>query len=440
MINCDPNSLATQAACYCFGPRESDAAAIWGLCQWASNLACQISWTPPSALASWTDSGGPHVPSNLATFLATADLPTVTSFECDSAGVSSITCLESLPALTNLVIGSNPLLLSIDLSENPNLLSITADNNAFTSIDFTNNTNLTSIDVSHGHSLTTIIGLSSLSNLQSLACSDCDITGTLNLTGLSNLTGLNCSSNANLTTLTLTGCTALTTLDASFCPALTGITGDSTCTALASISISNSGVTSLTLGGAANMTQIDMTFCPVVSFIANALQTITGDILMDVTSLTTITLPNLTTVGNQLALTSSPFAGTLSLPALVSIGSPVVDLQNNTSLVTLAAPNLVTMSSGIACRASTSLANLSLGSYLPSVGTNIDCFDCALATAAIDMILSRCVASAGWGFGGEFVDLSGGTNLSHALWSAAALADEATLVGRGSPATVVSNP
>lgn len=266
-----------------------------------------------------------------------------------------------------------------------------------------------------------------LIDLATLNAANSGLTGTLDLNGL-----------PLLSVLDVTGCTALTNIDVNFCSALTGITGDSTCTGLTDINISNSGVTSLTLGGAANMNRVDLTFCAITSFVAASLQTVATDLLMDGDPLITITLTNLVSVANQIALTSSPYGPTLSFPSLVSVGNPIMDLNANTNMITLSAPNLVTASAGIVCDNSTSLTSLVLNSYLPTPTSDVKFQNCNLDSASIDLILSRCVASVLWGTNSETLDVSLGTNLSHALWSGAALADEATLIGRG--AIILSNP
>lgn len=218
MIDCDANAIALASKCYCgFSKTESDAAAIYSLCYWATHLeACQVSWTPDTALAIWTDSGGVHVGANLATFLATADLATVTSFTMDSSDITSLTCLESMPMISNLSIGGNPLLPSIDISGLPNLTILGVSNSAFFTLDTSNNPALLLIDASNSPNLASL-DLSSNLNLQFLSCNNCNMTGTLDLSGLTNLTFVNCSSNPNLTALTLTGCTMLTAIDCSIC-------------------------------------------------------------------------------------------------------------------------------------------------------------------------------------------------------------------------------
>lgn len=228
-MNCNPSSLAAAAACYtCIPKPVMQASMISLLCEWANHLTpppCQISWTPVTAPASWVDSGGPHI-GNLAFFLATADINTVTTFSVDSGGLTSLSCLEYLPNLSILVMGSNPLLLSIDLTKCLNLTYLQLDNSALTSLDVTQNTLLTYLDCSMSPGITSL-NLSSNINLQSLACPNCNITGTLNFSGLSNVTTVNCAANVNLTDVNAAGCTSLDHLDCNSCQLGTlTITGD----------------------------------------------------------------------------------------------------------------------------------------------------------------------------------------------------------------------
>jgi hypothetical protein len=67
-----------------------------------------FSFAPASALIIWSDSGGLKG-GNLAAFNATAVKSTVSSLTMNSRGITSITGLSTLPALTGLACYANPL-------------------------------------------------------------------------------------------------------------------------------------------------------------------------------------------------------------------------------------------------------------------------------------------------------------------------------------------
>lgn len=440
MTTCDSQSLIALARQYdcCVSKGMRNALLIYLLCEVVKKKESPVirfRYEPESSTIKWVDVSGAHT-GNLATFYATADEPTVTSltFDDDVIGVTNIYNLGTLPSLTS-VVATEQSLVSIDVAGCTNLVTLIVAINYLTTLDVTGLVSLQDINCSNTPTLTSITGLTTCSSLITIDCNQCGLVS-LNLSGLLNLTTVNCSSNASLTALTLTGCTALTTLNASDCTNLTTLTGDSTCTALTTIDLTNCAVGSLTLGGAANMDSISLTFCQITSLIANSLQTISADILMDGTLLNTVSLPNLTSVGNQLAITTTPIGPTLSFPSLISVGSPTLDMIDNTSLVTLNAPNLVTSSNGISGNGCSALTTLNLNSYVPTVGTNIGFANCALSQASVDLMLARCVASAGWGFIAESIDLSGGT--SSAPSSILPGSDYDTLVVRG--ANVSVNP
>lgn len=243
-MNCDPKSLLIAAKCYQCVPK-----AVWGptvislLCEWANHLTPptpSFSWSPAAVVInSWTDSGGIHGGADLATFLAIADIPTVSVINASATGVESFTNLDSLPSLTTLLCDTNPGLLALDCSNCDNLQTIVCSTTGLVTIDVTNCTSLITLTCDSNGALTTISGLLTCTSLQtldchfdgfvtslpgigsctalvSLDCNTCDITGILDVGGLINLTDLSAQVNPNLTGIVVTGCVSLDDLNFSY--------------------------------------------------------------------------------------------------------------------------------------------------------------------------------------------------------------------------------
>lgn len=241
MIDCTPSSVASLSKCYCgFSKKEAQAASVFLYCAWA-NSGCMISWTPDTEQADWTDGGGPHT-GDLATFLATADINTVTTLGFPNGGLTGISCLSSLPALITLDIDSN-LVTTIDLTGCTSLQFAFLGNNLLTSVDASPCTSLIQLSVANNAGLTTLVLPGT--QLQILNCSGTQI-ATLDLTGYNNLTALTSIGCPNLTTLTLTNCTSLTTVNCNTCASLTTLTLTG-CTALVTLDCNTCALTTLDL-------------------------------------------------------------------------------------------------------------------------------------------------------------------------------------------------
>lgn len=151
-------------------------------------------------------------------------------------------------------------------------------------------------------------------------------------------------------------------------------------------------------------------------------------------ALTTLTAPNL----SQVVSGDCDFHGctamlSLSLPALALTGSFFIN--GCTLLGSLSLDGGLNMAGDFIANGCPALTTFSAIGWIPSPTSTISFNGDALNSSSIDTILARAVAA---GMNGGTIDLSGGTNLSHASWSVGALADETTLTTNG--VTVLSNP
>lgn len=173
--------------------------------------------------------------------------------------------------------------------------------------------------------------------------------------------------------------------------------------------------------------------------------------------LTSVSFPNLTTVGGFFDLDAHPDLATLDLTSLETVGDgssgiflgsldslPAVNLpalitnagsftvQGMPAMITLNIPNLVTITGNVDCSLNTVLVTVDCSSWVPTNGTTILFTDGALNESSVDLILARCVANAAFVSG--TVALNGGTNAPPGVQGAA---DVLVLQGRG--VTVTTN-
>jgi hypothetical protein len=87
-----------------------------------------FSFAPPDRLLAWTDSGGNKL-GNLATFQATADIPTVTLIDSSTTDISNFYNISSLPALVTINASHSALVGTLDCSNCPNLVTLICDGN-----------------------------------------------------------------------------------------------------------------------------------------------------------------------------------------------------------------------------------------------------------------------------------------------------------------------
>lgn len=196
------------------------------------------------------------------------------------------------------------------------------------------------------------------------------------------------------------------------------------------------GMTSLTLRAThydTDMVLIDMTTVLTISF--PNLVTFTagaggqGLQIQDNTLLTSITAPHLTAInGAGASLTvSNPKLTACSFPALVTINNGV-SMTFNAVLPLIDLTALVTVPGGMIINQNVVLKTISVPSWIPTPTSNSDFTSNSLLAATVNQILARHVASLTWGAAGETLGLQGGTN---AAPTGQGVADKATLIGRG---------
>ena len=155
--------------------------------------------------------------------------------------------------------------------------------------------------------------------------------------------------------------------------------------------------------------------------------------------LASISFSALTTLRTGFYIVNNPVLTSVDFSALTTIDIRTLALANttsslssNASLTSVSFPALTTITKSAGVSGALSIAsNVALTSISIPVLTVPDGFrfiftNNALTEASVDHVLARCVANAGFVSGR--VDLNGGTN---AVPSATGLADKATLIGRG---------
>lgn len=212
---------------------------------WSFTTTALFSFSPSTAAVTWTDSGGVHT-GNLAAFYATVavtGIGTVTIFDCNSLGITSVTNIPSLSGV-------------IDFG---------CQNNSITTLDFTGCSNLDNVDCLLNPGLTTL-NVTGCAALTMLNCTQCNLSS-LDVSAHLALNELRCGSMTlqSLTSLDVTGLTALTVLECDSNGLTTaGLVGLTTCTALITLDCSSNnaaGFTSLTLTGLSALTSLDCSIC-----------------------------------------------------------------------------------------------------------------------------------------------------------------------------------
>ena len=267
--------------------------------------------------------------------ISTAEAAVVTTIQCNSRSISSLSGIEYFTALTYLNCRSNQL-TSLNVSNNTALTYLNCTWNQLTSLDVNDCTALTELQCEENQ-LTTL-DVSKHTALTTLYCFDnqlasLDISGCTALTTLI-LTAFNGSPNP-LTSIDVSGCTALTSLD---CASSQLASLDvRSCTALIYLKCSGNQLTSLdvsnntaltTLNCSANqLSTLDVSACTALEFFYCETNQLTSLDVSGCTALTTLDCYNnrLTSldVSNNAALTDLR-CGTNQLTSL--------DVSNNTRL------------------------------------------------------------------------------------------------------------
>lgn len=285
-----------------------------------------VVWSPTTEIATWTDSGGAGQVGDYPTFLANADLntlsdlsldgtaitkllvcnctsiininasnctgplgiievafcPLLDSLVCFSGGVGTFAVIQC-PSMTNLNCSTNQI-RAFDFSECPGLITLNCSFNNASSLDFSSLTSLQTVNCS-GMDVATL-DFTSCTPLVNLACSNNNILTNLNLTGLINLQNIVCSytniAAVDLSTLSglisfvanfdpllagldFTGCPAIQTIDCSqnIFLSTVNVTG---CVSLLTVIASNCGsLVSLDFSTCASLNSLSCTYCALTS-------------------------------------------------------------------------------------------------------------------------------------------------------------------------------
>lgn len=208
-----------------------------------------VEWLPHTEMATWNDSGGDGQVGDYTTFLANADLNTLSNLNLSST------------AITGLVCNNLPELILLDTQSCPGL----------TDLDVTGCTNIVFLICNYSAITPTITGIQTCISLHTLLAPYNSLTS-LNLSGLNALTAVDCGHNS-LTSLLVTGCDRLFDL---FCyyNQLTSL-DISTCTNIQQFLCNNNLITSLNVSGCARIVSI---ICSYNSMLAAAVDTVLCDV------------------------------------------------------------------------------------------------------------------------------------------------------------------
>lgn len=232
-MTCTPSNLALSAKCFCGIPRrDSRAILIYALCLVAQvGLSKGFRYEPASAIISWIDVFNPFGTSgDLATFLATANIPTVTGVTWPNHDVTAIHRLNALPALTSINISGNGGINSLNASGCLNLTTITANNSSLISVNCSGDTALVTLLIQN--SFVSSLNINGCVNLVTINAGYTSIPS-IDVSGFTSLISLYTNDNVEILTILAAGCTSLTFMAASNDTALTH--ADMTnCTALQS--------------------------------------------------------------------------------------------------------------------------------------------------------------------------------------------------------------
>lgn len=210
-----------------------------------------VEWLPHTEVATWNDSGGIGQVGDYTTFLANADLASISYLNLSSTAITSLTCNNCL-ALTNVVASycTGPLTV-LDLSGCVSLSSLICLYNSIATLDLTDSHGLSYLDCRYNL-------------LTSLNVSGC--TALTNVNAAHNLlTALDVSTCINLSTL-LVPYNSLATLDVTSCPlllilaAFNNVLTSVNIAGLTQLSDLSCGVNNLTTGagGSVNVILTDM--------------------------------------------------------------------------------------------------------------------------------------------------------------------------------------
>lgn len=170
--------------------------------------------------------------------ISTAEAAVITTIECKSRSISSLSGIQYFTALTSLNCYSNQL-TALDISKNTALTYLNCGRNQLTTLDVSKNTALRNLYC--GYNQLTSLDASGCTALYELDCTNGKLTA-LNVSGCTALSVLSCYSN-QLASLDVNDCTTLTQLHC-FSNQLTAL-DVSACTALGTLNCNSNNLTSL---------------------------------------------------------------------------------------------------------------------------------------------------------------------------------------------------
>lgn len=186
-----------------------------------------VTWSPSTAVATWTDGNGAGQTGDLPTFTANAELSTLSNLNLDSTGITTLTA-RYCPLLSFLTCQLNNL-TSLDMKGCDALNTVQCSFNSLTSLDLSTNHSLTALSCDYNSIIN--LDLSGHAPLRDLICSYNSLL-TLDLSGCSSVVLIHCDNNS-LTVLDISPClhlqninafyNSLSTLDFTPCLELVGV-------------------------------------------------------------------------------------------------------------------------------------------------------------------------------------------------------------------------
>ena len=164
-----------------------------------------------------------------------------------------------------------------------------------------------------------------------------------------------------------------------------------------------------------------------------SLETVGGGLyLIDNDSITGYALVSLESIGVEVSINGNALITSIDLGGLSVVSGILGSIDNNDSLTQIDLTSLISVTGDTAIHDNSALDTIVIPAWIPTNGTTNSFTNNALLQASVDQILARHVANAGYVTGQ--IDLSGGTNAPPGVQGAA---DVITLTGRG--VTVITN-
>lgn len=143
-----PNTLLSEVSSFAgLGLSTAELLVISELQRSVQGESTAAGYTPAEAVITWTDKNGSGKTGSLATFTATADMPTVSTINVSGKSLTSFHPGSLLPSLASLNVATN-LLSSLDITGLTSLVTLVAVANLITSLDVSTNPLLKTINCS----------------------------------------------------------------------------------------------------------------------------------------------------------------------------------------------------------------------------------------------------------------------------------------------------